>query len=183
MTDEKTFEVDLDREAIQLDGQWHTRKELADRIKRMIESQDFRISVFGSALEYLENAIASARRFDFALLGPDAARLAHHAEQSGLKVETFVRQAVLAYLAAQPRQEPGLEAPTAKPLPKAAPGLTPIPPVVTTITTEPANPSEVGEAVELTARKSTETSKVVIDPSYPQPADQEVVSDGWFKKS
>ncbi|RME25459.1 MAG: hypothetical protein D6806_07835 [Deltaproteobacteria bacterium] len=135
------FQVDLDREAVLYENEWLRAEQLADRIKRMIESQDFRIAAAGMALEHLQKCLKGARSFTVKLLEEDAARLEAYASQAGKTAETFVRQAVLAYLAAQP---PLPEQPVQK---KAD---TP-----DTITTEPVQPGEAEQVVELTNKKAS----------------------------
>ncbi len=165
MSNEALYEVDIDQEKVLFDNEWLGRQELADKIKHMIESQDFRISAAGNALEFLVNAVSNARRIEIKLSATDADRLDRYAERARVKPPAFARQAIQAYLAAQPPLEnAGQTVPTQQPQPQPQP-------VVTTITTEPAKPGEEAEAVELTDRKPVEGSKAG------------EIGDSWFKKS
>ncbi len=102
MADQIGYQVDLDEEKILFEDQWVGRKELAERIRQMIESQDYRISAAGAALEFLETSVSGARSLKVKLSGPDAEAVARHADRADIPVGKFLRQAVLAYLASQP---------------------------------------------------------------------------------
>jgi ribbon-helix-helix CopG family protein len=174
---ENHFEVDIEQEKVQYEGEWVGREELADKIKKMIDSQDFKIGVVGSALEYLQQAIANAKEFSVKLPEYNAKILQKHAERAGLAVTAFIRQAIQAYLAAQPPLE---ESPTESPAEN---------PQLTTITTEPASPGEEHNAVELTDKKPQTSSTVLVDPALtseppppPSPPEEEKSGDSWFKK-
>jgi len=178
---ENHFEVDIEQEKVQYEGEWIGRQELADKIKKMIDSQDFKIGIVGSALEYLQQALANAKEFSVKLTEYNAEILQKHAERAGLAVPSFIRQAIQAYLAAQPPLEAGpSENPTEKPTEN---------PQLTTITTEPANPGEEHNAVELTDKKPQTSSTVLVDPALtseppppPSPPEEEKSGDSWFKK-
>jgi len=164
---EKPFELDIDQEKVRYEGEWLGTKELADKIKRMIDSQDFRIATAGSALEYLQKSVADAQEFSLKLAPDDADVLQKHAKRAELEIPAFIRQAVMAYIAAQPPLDAD-EQPAQK---------------MTTITTEPAKPGEETDAVELTERKQQTSSTVLVDPSLqdsskPPPA----IEGDWFKK-
>jgi len=96
---ENHFEVDIEQEKVQYEGEWIGRQELADKIKKMIDSQDFKIGIVGSALEYLQQALANAKEFSVKLTEYNAEILQKHAERAGLAVPSFIRQAIQAYLA------------------------------------------------------------------------------------
>ncbi|MBW1811777.1 MAG: hypothetical protein JRJ87_26550 [Deltaproteobacteria bacterium] len=170
---ENHFEVDIEQEKVQYEGEWIGRQELADKIKKMIDSQDFKIGVVGNALEYLQQAIANAKEFYVKLSQYHAEILEKHAERAGLAVTSFISQAIQAYIAAQPPLE---ESPIENPQ-------------LTTITTEPAGPGEEHNAVELTAKKPQTSSTVLVDPALiseppppPPPPEEEKSDDAWFKK-
>jgi predicted DNA-binding protein len=93
-------DIDLDSEAVWLDGAWYTRDELARRIKQMIESGDFRVSRPSQALERLEAALGQAQVV--AVRMPADLAEAAHATASRLNrpVGHLVREAIAYYLAA-----------------------------------------------------------------------------------
>ncbi len=157
------YEINIDEESVFFEAEWLTRQELADRIKRKIESQDFSISAAGGALEYLQHALANARVFQVKLVPSDSERLNRHAERAGIDPGVFLRQALHAYLAAQPP----LEEPSTEPA------------KVTTITTEPVQPGEESEAVELTARKVESVEAVPTPAPVPE---TDPLGSSWFNK-
>jgi hypothetical protein len=134
---EGAYEIDLDRERVFFEGEWLGCQELADKIRRMIDSQDFRIGTAGNALEYLQTCLATAREFSVRLAPQDVVLLERHAQRSGIDTGVFIRQAVQAYLAAQPPLEDRFESRKQS----------------SAITTEPARPEDAGSAVALTERK------------------------------
>jgi hypothetical protein len=93
-------EIDLDAEAIWLDGAWHTREDLARRIKQMVESGEYRVARLSEALEYLESALARTRILSSRVPEELAAALAAAGTQLGRPVGHLVREAVAYYLAA-----------------------------------------------------------------------------------
>ncbi len=201
MTENIVYQVDLDREAIFFENEWLGRHDLAERIKKAIENQDFRISAASLALEYLENTLANVKTMGVRLVDGDAQRLEKFAAREGISSGSFIRQALLAYMAAQPpleddasSQENSAEAASSQlQSMDTAPGsdeavIVSSPdqnskPVITTITTEPAAPDEAAGAVELTDRKSQEASSVMVDPAVAEgKASDDGVGGGWFKK-
>jgi hypothetical protein len=178
------FDVDIDQERIHFEGEWLGKRELAEKIKRMIDNQDFRVGAVGFALEYLQKAVSNARPFSVTLAPEDADRLETFSKAAGLQPAIFIRQAIQAFLAAQP--------PVGQP---SDPGsldhdhvdiTVEHSPTHTTITTEPIKPGEEKAAVPLTERKVQETSSpaVIIDPSLqiPDPSGPLPFEDSWFKK-
>ncbi|NMB76525.1 MAG: ribbon-helix-helix protein, CopG family [Myxococcales bacterium] len=168
------FEIDLDREKIRYDNEWLGREELAVRIKRMIDQQDFRLGGVGQALEALQAALSSARTLSVKFSPEELERLEQHARSAGVSGPALVRQAVQAYLAAQ-------AAPVSLPPPRPLPIP---PPVLTAITTEPVKPGEEGAAIPLTGKKNAEPASVVVDPSLRTPPAPPAppLDDTWFKK-
>ena len=160
------YEINIDEESVFFEAEWLTRQELADRIKRKIESQDFSISAAGGALEYLQHALANAQIFQVKLVPSDSERLNRHAERAGIVPGVFLRQALQAYLAAQPP----LEEPSAEPAKVTT---------TTTITTEPVQPGEEAEAVELTARK---VESVEAAPTPVPVTETDPLGSSWFNK-
>lgn len=57
--------IDLDLEAVQYDGSWYTRDELAQKIKAQLEAGDYAISRPSQALELLTSQLASSRMLSF----------------------------------------------------------------------------------------------------------------------
>src|SRR5439155_13189788 len=59
--------IDLDAEAIQYDGHWYTREDLARRIRQMLDAGDFAVGKPSNALEQLTTVLASLRTLAFRL--------------------------------------------------------------------------------------------------------------------
>jgi predicted DNA-binding protein len=93
-------EIDLDAEAIWLDGAWHTREALAHRIKQMVESGEYKVARLSEALERLEAGLAQTRILSSRVPEDLAAALAAAGSQLGRPVGHLVREAVAYYLAA-----------------------------------------------------------------------------------
>ena len=93
-------DIDLDAEAVWLDGAWYTRDELARRIKQMIESGDFRVSRPSQALERLEAALGQAQVVAVRMPADLAGAASATAARLGRPVGHLVREAIAYYLAA-----------------------------------------------------------------------------------
>src|SRR3954451_17944484 len=57
--------IDLDLEAVQYEGSWYTRDELAKKIKAQLEACDYAISRPSQALEFLTAQLSSAKMISF----------------------------------------------------------------------------------------------------------------------
>ncbi len=174
--------IDLDSEAIQYEGKWYTRDELARRIKSMLDGGDFAISKPSQALEQLTATIANLRTVAFRAPPELADALNAHAAKVGKSAGQVVREAVAAALGkpasteapvpapapapakVTPPPQPAViqAAPVPRPIPLTLPSPSPLPSVMVDsgITTEPATPEEAGSAVNLTAKKKDEDEAV-----------------------
>lgn len=162
---ERPFQLDIDAEKVFFNNEWLNTQQLSEKIRRMIDQQDFNIGSAGMALEYLQTSLRRIKNYTVRLLEDDAQALEQHSSQAGLTPSAFMRQALLAYLSALPP----LQAPA---VPNAA---------ATVITTEPVGPGEAGQALELKTRKSEGSAKVLVDPSLIQSAG--TLESEWFKKN
>ena len=171
--DKGLYDVDIDAQKVNFEGEWLDKDELAEKIRKMIDGQDFRIGAAGNALEFLQKTMTNIQELSVKIGPADADSLEKHAKRAGLETGVFIRQAILAYLAAQPplgEESGGGEAETV---------------TLTTITTEPARPEEEPQAVELTEKKiQPPTSKVLVDPSLQAEEHPSGIAseDTWFKK-
>jgi predicted transcriptional regulator len=93
-------DIDLDTEAVWLEGAWYTRDELARRIKEMIEAGDFRVSRPSQALERLEAALGQAQLVSVRIPSELAETLGATAARLGRPMGHLIREAVAYYLAA-----------------------------------------------------------------------------------
>lgn len=141
--------IDLDLEAVQFDGSWYTREELAKKIKSSLESGDYAISRPSQALEYLTAQLGSAKNLSFKVTQELAEALNQAASRQNRSAASLLRDALAAALAGggqapgapsgsrdpigrrdtQPEM-PAVGAPVAAtppplPLPPAPPGLNP----------------------------------------------------------
>ncbi len=165
---ETQYEVDIDNQRVRFEGEWLGRSELADKIRKMIDSQDFRIGMAGAALEFLQNSISNARQVEVRMTSSEVDLLERHSNLAGISMPAFVRQAIQAYLAAQ------------APLDEEEPR----PVATTTITTEPVKPGDEAQVVELTTKKDQSSSKVLVDPEMKaenHPPDR-TSDEIWYKK-
>lgn len=64
--------IDVDAEAIFLDGAWYTREDLARKIKSMIDAGDFNVARPSAALEALSATLQQVRTLSFRVT-PDLA--------------------------------------------------------------------------------------------------------------
>jgi predicted DNA-binding protein len=93
-------DIDLDSEAVWLDGAWYTRDDLARRIKEMIQGGDFRVTRPSQALERLEAALAQATVVTVRMPADLAEAVGQTSARLGRPVGHLVREAVAYYLAA-----------------------------------------------------------------------------------
>lgn len=93
-------DIDLDSEAVWLDGAWYTREDLARKIKQMIEQGDYRVARPSQALERLEAALGGARLLAIRVPPDIADAVASAAGKLGRPVGHLVREAIAYYLAA-----------------------------------------------------------------------------------
>jgi len=113
--------VDLDAEAIFLDGGWYTREDLTRRIKSMLDSGDFNVARPSAALEQLTHTLSSIRTLTVRVTPELAEGLNQLAARSGKSVGAAIREAVQKALG---DQGPATAAPAAT---KAAPAPAPAP--------------------------------------------------------
>ncbi|MFZ5471102.1 MAG: CopG family transcriptional regulator [Myxococcota bacterium] len=175
--------LDLDKEAIQLDGTWYTREELARRIKSMLDGGDFAIGKPSQALEQLTTVLASIRTVTFRATAEIAEALNAAASRQGVTVAAVIREALAKHLSLSaletgPKRPamasgtsletvggaPASSHPAATPAFVPGPGALrstggePAPSVVVdqSIVTEEASPEDAAGAVNLTAKKKEE---------------------------
>ena len=178
--------IDVDAEAIFLDGAWYTREDLARRIKSMIDEGDFNVARPSAALEALSSTLQQVRTLSFRVTPDLADALTQLATRSGNSVGQLVREAVMQLLtqgAAAPQESLRREetvksaAPTppeAQPM-HAAEAAPPAPeaPVVMAgpgaLRAAGLDPA-VAQPIELTRRIDT------------QPNQAQTTENGWFKQ-
>ncbi|MBE2254123.1 MAG: CopG family transcriptional regulator [Myxococcus sp.] len=99
--------IDVDAEAIFLDGSWYTRDDLARKIKSMIDAGDFNVARPSAALEALSATLQQVRTVSFRVTPDLADALNQLATRTGNSVGQLVREAVMQLLTqgAAPQEE------------------------------------------------------------------------------
>jgi hypothetical protein len=90
--------IDLDLEAVELDGRWLTREQLASLIKSKLEAGDYNISRQGDALEQLTHTLADLRPITIPLTREAADAVSKAATKQGKTEASIVREALMAHL-------------------------------------------------------------------------------------
>jgi len=90
--------IDLDAEAIQFDGHWYTREDLARRIKQMLDSGDFAVGKISQALEQLTTVLASLRTLAFRIPPDMADQLNQVAARHGRTLGSLIRESLTVHL-------------------------------------------------------------------------------------
>ncbi len=90
--------IDVDAEAIFLDGTWYTREDLARKIKAMIDAGDFNVARPSAALEALSSTLQQVRTLSFRVTPDLADALNQLATRTGNSVGQLVREAVMQLL-------------------------------------------------------------------------------------
>lgn len=98
MTPMDDLQIDVDAEAIFLDGGWYTREDLTRRIKAMLDSGDFNVARPSAALEALTQTVKSLRTLSFRCTPDIEQALNEIAGRTGSSVGGVVREAVIQFL-------------------------------------------------------------------------------------
>lgn len=117
------FTIDVDAEAVFLDGAWYTREDLSRRIKAMLDEGDFNVATPSLALQELTQTMQGIRTLAFRCTPELAEALGHLAARLGQSVGALVREAATQYVTdanTAPVQPPApvlLEVPPVRPVP------------------------------------------------------------------
>ncbi len=95
------FEFDIDRERVQIDGEWLTAADLTERIRAKIAAGDFRVSRLSLALEQLETLFASLQPVAFKVPPEVLETYEKIARFEGQPVTQLLRRALVHYLATE----------------------------------------------------------------------------------
>lgn len=93
--------IDVDAEAIFLDGSWYTREDLSRRIKAMLDQGDFNVARPSAALEQLTQTLSTVRTLVFRCTPDLAEGLNQLAARTGHSVGAVIREAVAQMLEEQ----------------------------------------------------------------------------------
>ncbi len=92
------FPIDVDAEAIFLDGAWYTREDLSRRIRAMLDSGDFNVARPSMALQELTQMMVGIRTMAFRATPELADALTALATRLGQSVGGVIREAVTQYI-------------------------------------------------------------------------------------
>jgi predicted DNA-binding protein len=92
------FPIDVDAEAIFLDGAWYTREDLSRRIRAMLDSGDFNVARPSMALQELTQMMMGVRTMAFRSTPELADALTALATRLGQSVGGVIREAVTQYI-------------------------------------------------------------------------------------
>ncbi len=123
------FTIDVDAEAVFLDGAWYTREDLSRRIRAMLDAGDFNVAAPSMALQDLTQTLAGVRTMAFRCTPELADALSHLAGRMGQSVSYLVREAVTTFITdATSEPPPPVAVPTPAPMVAVTPTLTAPPP-------------------------------------------------------
>ncbi|MFT3706688.1 MAG: ribbon-helix-helix protein, CopG family [Archangium sp.] len=92
------FPIDVDAEAIFLDGAWYTREDLSRRIRAMLDSGDFNVARPSMALQELTQMMQGVRTLAFRSPPDLADALTQLASRMQQSVGAVIREAVTQYI-------------------------------------------------------------------------------------
>lgn len=92
------FPIDVDAEAIFLDGAWYTREDLSRRIRAMLDSGDFNVARPSAALQELTQMMQGVRTLAFRAPPELADALTQLASRLQQSVGAVIREAVTQYI-------------------------------------------------------------------------------------
>ena len=92
------FPIDVDAEAIFLDGGWYTREDLSRRIRAMLDSGDFNVARPSMALQELTQMMQGVRTMAFRAQPELADALTALATRLGQSVGGVIREAITQYI-------------------------------------------------------------------------------------
>lgn len=92
------FPIDVDAEAIFLDGAWYTREDLSRRIRAMLDSGDFNVARPSMALQELTQSMQGVRTLAFRVTPDLGDALTQLATRLGQSVGAVIREALTQYI-------------------------------------------------------------------------------------
>jgi hypothetical protein len=101
------FTIDVDAEAVFLEGAWYTREDLSRRIRAMLDSGDFNVASPSLALQELTQTMVGIRTLAFRCTPELAEALDQLAGRLGQSVGAVLREAVTQYLTDATSAPPG----------------------------------------------------------------------------
>ncbi len=148
------FPIDVDAEAIFLDGGWYTREDLSRRIRAMLDSGDFNVARPSMALQELTQMMLGVRTMAFRSSPELADALTALATRLGQSVGGVIREAVTQYITDANSQMPAQQQQQQQPAPVQ-------------LTQQPAPRSEEpvrAPPMQTSSTTAEELPKVIVDP-------------------
>lgn len=97
----ETFELDIDRGRVCLDGEWLTSEDLTRRITEKVQAGDYRLSRLSLALEQLQDMLANVRTVELKILPEVLETYERIAGFEEKPLSLVLRQALLHYLGSE----------------------------------------------------------------------------------
>lgn len=161
------FPIDVDAEAIFLDGAWYTREDLSRRIRAMLDSGDFNVARPSMALQELTQLMQGVRTLAFRVQPELGDALTQLATRLGQSVGAVIREAVTQYITdanSEPVQSSPSQAAAQQPIQLQQPKEQ------REVTVRAAIPMPV------TGSTSEDLPKVIIDPPAPSSGSSQVIA-------
>lgn len=96
-----TFELDIDRERVHVDGEWLTVEDLTTRIKSKIAAGDYRVARLSSALERLEETLSRVSTMEIKLTPEVLETFKTIATFEEQPLSLVIRRALVYYIASE----------------------------------------------------------------------------------
>ncbi len=97
----ESFELDIDRELANYDGEWLSVEDLSSRIKQKVAAGDFRVARLSLALQRLEEALESVKTVELRITPELMEAYARIADAEQQPVSMTLRRALVHYLASE----------------------------------------------------------------------------------
>ncbi len=94
----ESFELDIDREAVNFDGEWLTRGDLEARIKEMVTAGDFKVARHSLALEQLGETLSDVAAVELKLTPEVLATFQRMADFEKRPLAMVLRRALVHYI-------------------------------------------------------------------------------------
>lgn len=94
----ETFDLDIDRERILLDGEWLSTEDLSNRITEKVKAGDYRVARLSMALEQLEETLSDISSVEIKLTPEVLATYQQIADFEERPVAMVLRRALVHYL-------------------------------------------------------------------------------------
>lgn len=94
----ETFDLDIDRERILMDGEWLSKEDLTTRIQEKVKAGDFRVARLSMALQQLEETLADISAVEIKVTPEVLSTYNKMAEFEERPLAMILRRALVHYL-------------------------------------------------------------------------------------